>query len=98
MRIGWLALGCALWGQAQALRVPLGLDAYLPAPDRNRLTRDKVELGRELFFFRGLSRDRTVSCGDCHQPERAFTDGKPGAVGVRGQVSSRRTPSIFNRA
>lgn len=94
----WLALGCALWVQAQPLRVPLGLDTYLPAPDRNPLTRDKVELGRALFFYRGLSRDRTLSCGGCHQPERAFTDGKPGAVGVRGQVSSRRTPSIFNRA
>ena len=83
---------------AETLRVPLGLDAYVPAPESNPLTRERVELGRELFFFKGLSRDGTLSCGGCHVPARAFTDGKPGAVGVRGQVSSRRTPPILNRA
>ncbi len=81
-----------------ALRVPLGLDAYVPAPAGNPLSREKVELGRALFFWKGLSQDRTLSCGSCHQPDRVFTDGKPGAVGVRGQVSSRRTPPILNRA
>lgn len=84
--------------QAETLRVPLGLDAYVPAPETNPLTREKVELGRALFFFEGLSRDGTLSCGGCHMPEKAFTDGKPGAVGVRGQVSARRTPPILNRA
>ena len=84
--------------QAETLRVPLGLDAYVPAPESNPLTREKVELGRALFFFKGLSRDGTLSCGGCHLPEKAFTDGKPGAVGVRGQVSARRTPPILNRA
>ncbi|MEP7365381.1 MAG: cytochrome c peroxidase [Acidobacteriota bacterium] len=82
----------------ETLRVPLGLDAYVPAPESSALTRETVELGRALFFFKGLSRDGTLSCGGCHVPEKAFTDGKPGAVGVRGQVSSRRTPPILNRA
>ena len=91
----WLLCAAA---RAETLPVPLGLDAYVPAPEKNPLTREKVELGRALFFFKGLSRDGTVSCGTCHLPERAFTDGKAGAVGVRGQVSERRTPTIFNRA
>ena len=60
---------------AETLRVPLGLDAYVPAPESNPLTRERVELGRELFFFKGLSRDGTLSCGGCHVPTRAFTDG-----------------------
>ena len=83
---------------AETLRVPLGLDAYVPAPETNVLTREIVELGRTLFFFKGLSRDGTLSCGGCHVPEKAFTDGKPVAVGVRGQISARRTPPILNRA
>lgn len=83
---------------AESLPVPLGLDAYVPAPDGNPLTRETVELGRRLFFWPGLSRDRTLSCGGCHQPERAFTDGRSGAVGVRAQVNARRTPPILNRA
>src|SRR5688500_6882976 len=93
-----LAISCAALLSAETLPVPLGLDAYIPAPESNPLTREKVELGRSLFFFKGLSSDGTLSCGGCHLPERAFTDGKPRAVGVAGQVSSRRTPSIMNRA
>ena len=95
--IAGVSLAAALHA-AGTLPVPLGLDAYVPAPDANPLTREKVELGRRLFFWPGLSRDRTLSCGGCHQPERAFTDGRAGAVGVRGQVSARRTPPILNRA
>ena len=91
--VGVLPLPCA-----DTLAVPLGLDAYVPAPAGNLLTREKVELGRALFFWKGLSQDRTLSCGVCHDPERAFTDGKPGAVGVRGQISARRTQPILNRA
>jgi cytochrome c peroxidase len=80
------------------LRVPLGLDAYVPAPASNPLRRETAELGRLLFFSKELSRDRTLSCAGCHLPERAFTDGKPLAEGVRGQRASRRTPPILNRA
>ena len=93
-----LVLSLAGCTQAETLRVPLGLDAYVPAPDSNPVTREKVDLGRALFFFRGLSADGTLSCGDCHVPAKSFTDGKARAVGVHGQVGPRRTPSIVNRA
>jgi len=83
---------------ADRLAVPLGLDAYVPAPASNPLSRESVELGRRLFFSKDLSRDRTLSCAGCHLPERAFTDGKPLAEGVRGQRATRRTPPILNRA
>jgi cytochrome c peroxidase len=83
---------------AETLRVPLGLDAYVPAPESNAVTREKVELGRALFFWKGLSRDRSLSCGGCHVPENAFSDGKAHAVGIRGQVGDRRTPRLLNRA
>jgi cytochrome c peroxidase len=83
---------------AETLRVPLGLDAYVPAPENNAVTREKVELGRKLFFWKGLSRDRSLSCAGCHIPEKAFSDGKARAVGVRGQVGVRRTPNLLNRA
>jgi cytochrome c peroxidase len=78
--------------------VPLGLDQYVPAPETNRLTKEKAELGRELFFWSGLSSDHTLACADCHKPEKAFTDGRPGAVGVRNQVNTRRSPTLLNRA
>ena len=98
MRLSILAISCAAVLTAETLPVPLGLDAYIPAPESNPLTREKVDLGRALFFFNGLSADRTLSCAGCHLPTRAFTDGKGRAVGIQGHISKRRTPPILNRA
>src|SRR5262245_6673306 len=83
---------------AETLRVPLGLDAYVPAPESNAVTREKVELGRALFFWKGLSRDGSLSCAGCHVPHHAFSESRAQAVGVRGQVGERRTPRLLNRA
>jgi len=93
-----LAISCTAVLCGETLPVPLGLDAYIPAPESNPLTREKAELGRALFFFKGLSSDGTLACAGCHLPERAFTDGKPRAIGVAEQTGPRRTPALVNRA
>jgi cytochrome c peroxidase len=77
---------------------PLGLDAYVPVPESNPLTRAKVSLGRALFEDKRLSRDGTVSCATCHRRDLAFTDENRLAVGIGGQTGTRRTPRIANRA
>jgi cytochrome c peroxidase len=76
---------------------PLGLDAYMPVPDSNPLTSEKVALGRELFFDPILSRDRTISCTSCHDPELGFTGTKPIAEGIGGRKGTRRAPRLINR-
>lgn len=58
----------------------------------------RVELGRKLFFDRRLSRDGTISCASCHQPDKALADGLAVAVGVGRQPGTRNTPSLFNVA
>ena len=78
--------------------IPPGLDLYLPVPEENPLTPEKVALGRVLFFDPILSRDGSLSCASCHDPERAFTDGRPVSVGVFDRVGSRNVPTIVNRA
>ena len=45
-----------------ALVIPLGLDLYMPVPEDNPITVEKIELGRRLFFDRRLSRDGSVAC------------------------------------
>jgi cytochrome c peroxidase len=75
----------------------LGLDAYMPIPDENPLTEEKIALGRKLFFDPILSKDRTISCATCHDPKLGFTDDKPVAVGVGGQTGARRSPRLINR-
>jgi cytochrome c peroxidase len=78
--------------------IPAGLDGYLPVPDANPLTVEKVALGRRLFSDARLSRDGTVSCATCHDPALAFTDKRPVSVGIGGRVGNRRVPRIANRA
>jgi cytochrome c peroxidase len=78
--------------------IPLGLDAYRPIPEDNPLTPEKIALGRKLFFDRRLSRDLSISCATCHVPKRAFTDGRPVAVGVFGRKGTRSAPTLVNRA
>jgi cytochrome c peroxidase len=72
-------------------------DMVMPIPPDNPLTDAKVALGRRLFFDTLLSSDRSVSCATCHDSHRAFTDGKPLAVGVFGRVGKRHSPSLINR-
>lgn len=96
MKFVWILV--AAFADPQAIRVPAGLDAYLPVPANNPLTRESVELGRSLFFDKRLSRDGTVSCATCHDPKLAFTDTRKVAVGVDGRTGSRRVPRIANRA
>jgi cytochrome c peroxidase len=87
----------ALWLAQLVLSTPLGLDALLPVPDDNPLTREKVTLGRKLFFDTVLSSDGTTSCSSCHAPERAFTDGRPVAIGAGKQQGARNSPTLVNR-
>ncbi len=57
-----------------------------------------LALGRTLFFDARLSQDGTISCASCHQPEKAFTDGRNVAQGVHGRQGTRNTPSLRNTA
>ena len=81
---------------AAAVTIPLGLDLYMPVPEDNPLTTEKIELGRRLFFDPRLSRDSSIACSSCHDPERAFSDGRPIAIGVFGREGRRNAPALIN--
>jgi cytochrome c peroxidase len=91
-----IALTTAL-GTGLVLEPPLGLDLYMPVPESNPLTRAKVELGRQLFFDKRLSLDRTVACASCHDPKRAFSDGRTVARGIHNAEGTRNSPALINR-
>ena len=80
-----------------AIVIPLGLDLYLPVPEDNPLTAEKVELGRRLFFDRRLSHDGSVSCSSCHDPDHGYSDGRALPVGVFGRGGRRNAPPLINR-
>ncbi len=85
--------GSPAWAEKRLL----GLDLYQPVPEDNPLTPEKIKLGRRLFRARLLSRDGSLACINCHQPKRAFTDGRAKAVGVYGRQGSRSVPTLINR-
>jgi cytochrome c peroxidase len=77
----------------------VGLPAALTAsviPPASPLTPAAVALGEKLFFDSRLSGDDTVACATCHDPARAFTDGRPVSVGIHGRVGQRNAPTVLN--
>jgi cytochrome c peroxidase len=65
-------------------------------PTDNPQTPEKIALGQTLFFDGRLSADGTVACSTCHDPARAFTDGRPASIGIKGRVGQRNAPTILN--
>jgi cytochrome c peroxidase len=53
-------------------------------------------LGQKLFFDGGLSVNGAISCATCHQPTRAFTDGRALAKGLA--VGTRNAPTLLGAA
>lgn len=65
-------------------------------PADNPQTSAKIALGQRLFFDGRLSANGTVACSSCHDPKRAFTDGRPVAVGIQNRIGQRNAPTILN--
>ena len=77
------------------------IPAWVPepvVPDDNPMTKNKVELGRHLFYDKRLSADQTMSCATCHHQDKAFTDGRQFAKGISGQQAIRNAMSLTNIA
>ena len=73
---------------------PKVLTEYVISPAT--LTPARVALGQRLFFEPRLSGDGTVACATCHNPDRAFTDGRPVSVGIHGRAGQRNAPTVLN--
>ncbi len=84
-------------GPEYPYKVPLGLQAP-SLPDANPVTDAKVALGKVLYFDKRLSRDGTVSCATCHDPNKGWTDQAPVSTGIRGQKGTRSAPTVLNAA
>jgi len=68
------------------------------APADNPQTPARIALGRRLFFDHRLSRNGSISCSSCHQPEHAFSDAKALAQGIDKREGTRNTPSLLSVA
>ena len=103
-----VVLGGAVRGAAgdRALYTPDELAAIMahsplgpPPPDPTDGVADNARaaaLGQKLFFDGGLSVNGAISCATCHQPARAFTDGRALAKGLA--VGTRNAPTLLGAA
>jgi cytochrome c peroxidase len=74
-----------------------------PAPvyefERNQLTKEKILLGRVLFYDPILSKDSTISCNSCHSPFSAFTHVDHAlSHGIHDSIGTRNSPALMNLA
>ena len=67
-------------------------------PEDNKLTKEKVKLGKMLFHEKLLSSDNSISCASCHLQEKSFNDDKKFSKGVGGLLGDRNAMSIINMA
>lgn len=78
--------------------VELGLLPEVIHPNDNPFSKEKAELGRQLFFDPRLSGSGQIACASCHDPDLAWADGRTVAFGHDRQAGGRNTPSVMNSA
>jgi cytochrome c peroxidase len=67
-----------------------------PLPDALPVSPAKVDLGKKLFNDKRLSVDDTLACAGCHDLQKAGTDNRRFAEGVRAQFGDINAPTVFN--
>ncbi|GAC1453420.1 MAG: di-heme enzyme [Steroidobacteraceae bacterium] len=90
----------------RGLAAPAGpYDWHLPrgfptpaVPADNPMSDAKVALGRRLFFEPRLSVTGNYSCASCHEPARAFADGRRVAIGATGAALPHNAMALVNVA
>ncbi|MCP4381655.1 MAG: cytochrome-c peroxidase, partial [Hyphomicrobiales bacterium] len=77
-----------------------GIDAAVDLPDAladvdfDSLPKDRVALGRLLFFDPVISGNRNISCATCHHPDHATGDGVSLSIGEGGEgLGPQRRPT-----
>lgn len=72
------------------------LPARPPYPSDNKPTKERVALGKQLFFDPRLSGDSNMSCATCHNPSLGWGDALATSRGAKSEMLARATPTIFN--
>lgn len=80
--------------QAQSLFKPI--PSMVPAVKNNAVTREKVELGKSLFFDPRLSASGLLSCNTCHNLSMGGDDNMETSVGHGWQRGPRNAPTVLN--
>jgi cytochrome c peroxidase len=73
---------------------------YLPTvdntPSDNPITDNGATLGRVLFYDKHLSHNNTISCANCHNPSKSFSDDARLSTGFAGGLTARHSMQLLN--
>lgn len=67
-----------------------------PIPITIEVDKQKVKLGKKLFFDTILSHDNTISCASCHDLQNGGDDGLKFSFGIKGQEGDINSPTVLN--
>lgn len=88
-----MAADPTLLEKAKAVFKPL--PAQFDSKD-NPITKEKVELGRQLYFEKRLSKNQDKACNSCHLLSKFGVDGEPTSEGHKKQHGDRNSPTVLN--
>ncbi len=65
---------------------------------KNRITKQKVELGKKLYFEPRLSKSGLISCNTCHNLSMGGVDGVAAAIGHKWTANPHHlnSPTVYN--
>ena len=75
---------------------PLAPLPPVPEPPDNKITAEKAELGKLLFFDPKLTGDAGLACSDCHDPRQGWGFNDPICRGYPGAVHWRNCHTAVN--
>ena len=104
------SIGCSL--QTKNITSPpigniaktLDLSMFGPALPANlfinnkKPSEDLIDLGRELYYEKRLSKSQTISCNSCHNLSNYGVDNEATSPGHKGQRGDRNSPTVYNAA
>lgn len=101
-----LVVGCGGKSEQQADSEainPQHLALFQPLPEvmaskNNPITKEKVRLGRMLYYEERLSKNHDISCNSCHLLDEFGVDGMATSPGHRGEFGVRNSPTVYNAA
>lgn len=86
-------------GRKSLLTIPSNWPALQYNLNENPLSKEKIELGRALFYDPILSADHKVSCASCHSPYNAFAHTDHAlSHGINDKTGTRNAPALMNLA
>lgn len=79
------------------VQIPKGWPRPVYDLKKNAPTQEGFDLGKKLFYDGQLSKDGSVSCGNCHQQFAAFSTYEHGfSHGFNNGQTTRNAPGLFN--